>query len=253
MGKTSPRLMYAVVKKNLTYILLLFISLNSFSQEGIEVIYKYESDFQKELTDGFMGKMQNKTRAFLPKIDFLLQATPNESIYKADVGLVSEGLKEQLFNLMIGSAKSNGIIYNDQNRNINLHEKNAFGRLYIIQSEFDGLAWKLEEETKGILGFNCRKATLEFYVSEEQRANQKREIVAWFTSELPYPYGPSVYRGLPGLILELEVHWNFGYKLTAVEMTKSDKIEIEEPSKGKTIDESEFKEIGRQSSLRFKR
>lgn len=117
---------------------------------------------------------------------------------------------------------------------------------------FDALDWRLEKETKDILGFNCRKATLEFYVSEEQRANQKREIVAWFTSELPYPYRPSVYRGLPGLILELEVNWDFGYTLSAVDITKSDKIKIEEPSKGKLINESEYQEIGRQSALRFK-
>lgn len=234
-------------------ILFFLLAIECFSQDGIEVIYRYEANFQKELTDDFMGRMQKKTKSTMPQFDFLLEATSNESLYKADVGLVSEGLQERLFEVMIGSAKSNGIIYNDQNRNINLHEKNTFGRLYIIKSEFDAMDWRLEKETKNILGFNCRRATLEFYVSEEQRANQKREIVAWFTSELPYPYGPSVYRGLPGLILELEVNWNFGYTLSAVDITKRDKIEIEEPSKGKLINESELQDIGRQSALRFKR
>lgn len=235
------------------YILFFLLAIECFSQDGIEVIYKYESNFQKELTDDFMGKMQHKTKSFLPKIDFLLRATSKESIYKADVEMVSDGMQQKLYRLMIGSAKSNGLIYNNRSSNTSLHETNAFGRLYIIQSEFDGLEWKLEEDTKDILGFKCRKATLEFYVSEEQRANQKREIVAWFTSELPYPYGPSVYRGLPGLILELEVNWNFGYTLTAVEINKNDFIDIEEPKKGKIIREAEYKEIGRQSSLRFKR
>lgn len=252
MGIIMRKVMFATIKTKLNYILLFLMSFSGFSQSGIEVIYKYEANFQKELKDDFMGSMQKKTKSTLPEFDFLLKATSNESLYKADVGLVSEGLQERLFEVMIGSAKSNGLIYNDQNRNINLHEKNAFGRLYIIKSEFDALDWRLEKDTKDILGFNCRRATLEFYVSEEQRANQKREIVAWFTSELPYPYWPSVYRGLPGLILELEVNWNFGYKFSAVDITKRDKIEIEEPSKGKLINESEYQDIGRQSALRFK-
>jgi len=233
-------------------ILFLLLSSSIFSQNGIEVIYKYEANFQNELTDGFMGKMHRKTKSTLPEIDFPLKATSEQSLYKADVGMISDGMQEKLFSLMIGFAKSNGLIYNNLNSNINLHEKDAFGRLYIIESEFDGFKWKLENETKAILGFNCKKATLKFYVSEEQRANQKREIVAWFTSALPYPYGPSVYRGLPGLILELEVNWDFGYKLTAVEINISDKIEIEEPSKGKRIDELEYKKIGQQSVAKFK-
>jgi GLPGLI family protein len=234
------------------YILFFLLAIECFSQDGIEVIYKYESNFQKELTDDFMGKMQHKTKSFLPKIDFLLRATSKESIYKADVEMVSDGMQQKLYRLMIRSAKSNGLIYNNRSSNTSLHETNAFGRLYRIKSDFDGLDWKLEKATKHILGFTCKKATLEFYVSEEQRTNQKREIVAWFTSELPYPYGPSVYRGLPGLILELEVNWNFGYTLTAVEINKNDFIDIEEPKNGKIISESEYNQIGRQNSLRFK-
>lgn len=105
--------MFASIKKNLNCILLILISFTGFSQDGIEVIYKYEANFQKELTDDLMGRMQKKTKSTLPEFDFLLEATSNESLYKADVGLVSEGLQERLFELMIRFAKSNGLIYND--------------------------------------------------------------------------------------------------------------------------------------------
>ena len=53
--------------------------------------------------------------------------------------------------------------------------------------------WKIEKETKKIGKFNCKKATTTF---------RGRTYTAWFTSDIPLPYGPWKLHGLPGLILE---------------------------------------------------
>lgn len=53
--------------------------------------------------------------------------------------------------------------------------------------------WKLEKETKEIGSLICRKATTSF---------RGREYTAWYTLEIPLPYGPWKLHGLPGLILE---------------------------------------------------
>ena len=42
-----------------------------------------------------------------------------------------------------------------------------------------------------ILGYPCHKATTHF---------RGRDYVAWYTEEIPYPYGPYKFGGLPGLI-----------------------------------------------------
>lgn len=51
------------------------------------------------------------------------------------------------------------------------------------------------EDCDTILGYECGKATAEF---------AGRRYTAWFASEIPLPFGPYKFGGLPGLILKIE-------------------------------------------------
>lgn len=81
------------------------------------------------------------------------------------------------------------------------HNKN---HLYVKDSAIL-LDWKIEKEVKKIGSFNCKKATTSF---------RGRNYTAWFTLEIPLPFGPWKLNGLPGLILEAYdtdkfVYWYF--------------------------------------------
>ena len=66
------------------------------------------------------------------------------------------------------------------------------GNIYIAEKK-PTIDWQLKKETKKIGNLVAHKATGKF---------RGREYTAWYTLEIPLPYGPWKLQGLPGLILE---------------------------------------------------
>ncbi len=54
--------------------------------------------------------------------------------------------------------------------------------------------WKLIDETKIINTINCKKAEVSY---------KGRNWTAWYSAEIPLPYGPYKFSGLPGLIIKI--------------------------------------------------
>lgn len=66
----------------------------------------------------------------------------------------------------------------------------------VFSDSVPSLEWRFsDEDTDSIMGYDCRKSTVEF---------AGRSYTAWFTPEIPLPFGPYKFGGLPGLILRLE-------------------------------------------------
>ncbi|WDF67462.1 GLPGLI family protein [Sphingobacterium oryzagri] len=64
---------------------------------------------------------------------------------------------------------------------------------YLLDDTYQSQTWDIEPDEKQIGNYNCQKATTNF---------AGRHYTAWFTTELPFPFGPWKLHGLPGLILE---------------------------------------------------
>ncbi|SHF07460.1 GLPGLI family protein [Chryseobacterium takakiae] len=70
------------------------------------------------------------------------------------------------------------------------------------------MEWKLIDEKKQILGYNCQKAETTF---------RGRNYTAWYTNEIGISDGPYKFSGLPGLILEVfDNDNNFHYSLLQI-------------------------------------
>lgn len=67
------------------------------------------------------------------------------------------------------------------------------GNTVFIKDEYAKLNWNITEETKTIGEYSCIKAITSY---------RGREWMAWFTPDIPLPYGPWKLHGLPGLVME---------------------------------------------------
>jgi GLPGLI family protein len=65
----------------------------------------------------------------------------------------------------------------------------------LLAEQRQAINWILSEDEKKIQGYNCKKASSLF---------KGRNYTAWFSPEIPIPEGPYKFKGLPGLILEIE-------------------------------------------------
>lgn len=111
--------------------------------------------------------------------------------------------------------------------NENLFEKGK----YHFENENLTVKWEITKDTKEILGFVCYKAV--------SNSGSSSQIVAWFTPDIPFQFGPGGYGNLPGLILELEEGRTI---FTAKEINfKPNKININ-PPKGTRLSNQEYQE-----------
>lgn len=72
----------------------------------------------------------------------------------------------------------------------------SISTFFVYPDSIPSLEWNFSDEyTDSIMDYDCRKATVQF---------AGRSYTAWFTPEIPLPFGPYKLGGLPGLILKLE-------------------------------------------------
>ena len=82
------------------------------------------------------------------------------------------------------------LIFDRSKGMINAHEK-IFINKYHYTEPIPQLQWTMARGDSTILGYPCHKATTHF---------RGRDYIAWYTEEIPFPYGPFKFGGLPGLI-----------------------------------------------------
>lgn len=167
---------------------------------------------------------------------FILEFTSSESLYKSKVNnMNSDSEKRPKLNFMqTFGGGALGVYYSNSNKKKTLAQKNAFGELLLISYEIQN--WELTKETKKIGSFLCYKA-----IKKSKNQNSKTIEEVWYTSEIPVQFGPALYNGLPGLVLEVQVG-KIRIIATKVSLNtdQSKIIIIEEPNQGIKMTEEEY-------------
>ncbi len=241
--------------------LILFLLVTSFSinAQNITSVAYYKSktilEFDMSESDGMDESMKKMIIDKLKKRtekSYVLTFNSNESIYKEEE---KNAVGEKGKMMYIGSINS-GTLYMNIESNQFIEEREVFGKSFLIVDSIPKLDWKLEKESKQIGKYIAFKATAIKKVGVDNdktnNAESKDEsgkidvpkniiVTAWYTPQIPVSKGPGEYVGLPGIILELNVH-RTTILCEKIILTKDIK-EIKPPTKGKKVTRKEYNEI----------
>lgn len=242
------------MKLYVSIIIIILFANPSFSQKITGQAF-YTSMYKAEKTELTTKQKENPrikelaeqlNQAFTD--DFVLEFTQEESVFKKQPKLkkpnpTTEG-KITISRSMMGDEE---ILYKNLRTNNFLNNKEVYGKLFLIQDTIKTYEWQLSKETKTIGEYICFKAT---YVpmSEETDDNLiedgkiKKEIIAWYTPQIPVKNGPMEYGGLPGLILEVQ-DGNQKLLCSKIVLNPVEKLRIRKPNKGKKVTKQEFNSI----------
>ncbi len=187
--------------KNIIYLFLLLLSplITSAQKKDSSVIeVKYYAKF-----------LQDTLNISFVKEDILsLRIGKNTSIFRSDRTQKSDSLTHSILEKAFKSSISGDNVVPDLSAVVKpqfiqeVYYDNGKTLVYdkIRTNKFafqptNKIIWVLSNESKIISGYHCKKATGRY---------GNKNIIAWYTEEIPFQEGPYTFKGLPGLIVSLE-------------------------------------------------
>lgn len=122
-------------------------------------------------------------------IPYILLSNQNESIGFFENNIMLPEDLSSLQKTLIQSTTKNSH-YNHLKDSLNYTTIEVNKKKYNVKNHLP--IWEITSETKTIQNFTCYKAT-----------TANGSVTAWFAPEIPTPFGPEKYFGLPGLILQI--------------------------------------------------
>lgn len=105
---------------------------------------------------------------------------------------------------------SNYRVYSEKNNN----------EIY-ISDNLPTYEWELENESKIISGYNCKKAT-----TIKNILNKSQYITAWYCEDISINDGPMDFNGLPGFIIQIEIDDKTILKFEKIKIISNTSTEI---------------------------
>jgi GLPGLI family protein len=125
------------------------------------------------------------------------------------------------------SRADKGSVYIEKGKEVFVAKRRFYDKFYVYTDSLKAIKWKIQNETRKIAGFECRKAV--------GKLPGDVYVVAFYSLEMLPQAGPEFFTGLPGMILGVAVpQWYTTWFATKLELANVDEAEIKAPSPGKS-------------------
>ena len=221
--------------------------------------FKIGGDRNSNISD----KMKKELEARLKKMNqrtFILNFDKSSSTYKEEVSLKAPTPQVNGGGIRVMSFGSGGtdLLYKNLKEKRFANKTEIMGKAFLVKDSLQNYDWQLSSETKNIGNYTCYKATFSREVEnvnltlengEPKEVKSKKTVTttAWYTPQVPISNGPDDYYGLPGLILEIN-DGTTTIVCTEIVLNPSEKVSIEEPKKGKVVNQEKFMKITQEKS-----
>lgn len=227
------------MKKNL-FLLLSLLYVYGFSQKYEFTYGKMISTSESELNNIKDISVKNNILEMNKSFDFIeyqLLVDGNNAMFHYVKKINPPNFNKRAITMGGGD----GIYYFDYLSNKVIHKTELIGDLYYVEKKIDSYKWIILNETKIINGLICHKAKTDI-IYDDIRGKGSIELEVWFCPEIPFPYGPDMFFGLPGLVFEAnQKNSKIKFYLKKIEsLITIPKIEL---PKEKTISEEEMNKI----------
>ena len=194
-----------------------------------------------QLNESNLNIDPDKLRNSVQQLTYVLEFTSDYSVFYLEEQLDSDSDTYARMAKRIGN--SSGVFFKDIKEEFTLQELSMFNKEFLVRLDIP--EFHIAEEVGEISGFKVLKATgLETAKAPSPGLKDlEKPVVVWFTPDIPVPYGPGRYNGLPGLILKISVG-NVSFTASEIKMNDNNKAEnLISPDKSKpVITEKEFHE-----------
>lgn len=182
------------MKRSFTCFILLIYFQFVCAQTGI-ITYKAQSLMQSETNKEHSNSLKTEVDLML----FTLKYNGSYSFFKKEKNIPINRFQSALATILI---KSNIAWYQEIKKSESKFENEIKGESYqVINNDYFN-NWKLLDQVKVIDSYACYKAEKKVFNS---RSGKYSYVEAWYTPDIPVPYGPIGSGGLPGLILQFKI------------------------------------------------
>ncbi len=182
----------------LIFVLFLLVCNNSYSQNGYSIHYSF-TFFKPVLNITVQGVIKDVPNDFVAT-DRLVFNDSFSFYYR-----IIDGKDPLRKKIVFDKVMHHAVLYSRPDSR--LYDEVAWppgkGK-YLVYDTAKNENWIFGDDTKEISGYTCNQALL---------VNERNDsTLVWYTTEIKVPFGPGLYAGFPGLVLEVydqkgHTHW----------------------------------------------